>query len=338
MEGTLATPNASLPNITLFATGGTIAGQGTSSTKNDHYAVSASTSDLLAAVPEVLTHANIAHHALTAVVSENITQTILLQLHKAIAAELLKPDVAGVVLTHGTNTLEETAFFLELTLRTSKPVVCTAAMRPATAISADGPANLLQSVVLATAASARDRGVLVAMNDKIASAAYTLKTHANNPASFSHSDAGTLGYFLDHKPFFHFTPARAVGLPHFDIAATESLPQIDILYAHQDMNPALVHASVASGARGIVFAGNGDGGIARAVFEAARAVHEEFGTSVVRSHKVPYGWASSEDFAIGSAHLNPNKARILLQLAVHAGMDDSEIRAVFDALRPSPWT
>jgi len=157
--------NASLPNVTIFATGGTIAGQGASTTNNNAYEVSASINVLIGAVPEMLDYANVASYQISEVVSENINQTILLELHRLISVEVNKPSVAGVVLTHGTNTLEETCFFLELTVRTSKPIVCTAAMRPSTAVSADGPANLLQSVILASAPNARDRGVMVCLNE-----------------------------------------------------------------------------------------------------------------------------------------------------------------------------
>ena len=157
--------NATLPNVTIFATGGTIAGQGTSSTQNGGYDVAASIRELVEAVPEITQYANVGGYQVSEVGSTNINQTILLDLHRAVSAEVLKANVSGVVLTHGSDTLEETCFFLYMTVNTSKPIVCTAAMRPSTAVSADGPDNLLQAVVLATAPNARDRGAMISLNE-----------------------------------------------------------------------------------------------------------------------------------------------------------------------------
>lgn len=164
-QGLQSSYTASLPNVTIFATGGTIAGESTSSTLNSGYDVAASMQELVDAVPEMLQYANVGGFQVSEVGSTNMNQTILLELHKAVSAEVLKSNVSGVVLTHGSDTLEETWFFLYLTVDTEKPIVCTAAMRPSTAVSADGPANVLQSVVLATAPNARNRGAMVSLNE-----------------------------------------------------------------------------------------------------------------------------------------------------------------------------
>lgn len=172
---------------------------------------------------------------------------------------------------------------------------------------------------------------------KISSAVFATKNPANNPNTSYNAEAGTLGYYLDQLPYFYFPPAHAIGTRFFNISSVDSLPQIDILYSHQDQNPGLPSASVALGAQGLVYAGNGDGGIADAAYFAAEGVHNETGISVVTSHKVPNGWANSDGFVIGSAHSIPVKARILLQLAVHEGMEDEEIRRLFVGFRPDPW-
>jgi L-asparaginase len=166
---------------------------------------------------------------------------------------------------------------------------------------------------------------------------FATKNHANNPDTFYSAEIGTIGYYLDQIPYFYFPPSRPIGSRYFDITNATVLPQVDIHYSHQDQNPHLVNASVALGARGIVYAGNGNGGIASKAFDAAEAIHNEMGISVVTSHKVPNGWAVSDGFAIGSGHLNPSKARVLLQLAVHDGMDDDDIRELFESLSPDPW-
>ena len=157
--------NASLPNVTIFATGGTIASQGTSNTQTVGYSVGLGVQQLVDAVPDILNISNIAGYQISNVDSGSINQTILLDLAHNIKAELAKDEVAGVVITHGTDSLEETAFFLDLALNTTKPVVCVGAMRPATALSADGPLNLFQAVTLAASDNAKGRGVMITLNE-----------------------------------------------------------------------------------------------------------------------------------------------------------------------------
>jgi L-asparaginase len=157
--------NASLPNVTIFATGGTIASQGSSNTQTVGYQVGLGVQQLVDAVPEILNISNIAGYQISNVDSGSINQTILLKLAHQINVELAKDDVSGVVVTHGTDTLEETAFFLQLAVNSSKPVVVVGAMRPATALSADGPLNLLQAVTLAVSENAKGRGTMITLNE-----------------------------------------------------------------------------------------------------------------------------------------------------------------------------
>lgn len=157
--------NASLPNVTIFATGGTIASQGSTNLQTVGYQVGLGVQQLVDAVPEILNISNIAGYQISNVDSGSVNQTILLKLAHQINEELAKDDVSGVVVTHGTDTLEETAFFLELAVNSSKPVVVVGAMRPATALSADGPLNLLQAVILAVTDSAKGRGTMITLNE-----------------------------------------------------------------------------------------------------------------------------------------------------------------------------
>lgn len=162
--------NSSLANVTIFGMGGTIASVGSSSTETvggvgGGYSVGLGVEQVLEAVPELTTFANVDAYQVTNEPSGSVNQTHLLELSKRVSQELAKDDVSGVVITHGTDTLEETCFFLDLTVKTEKPIVCTAAMRPATAISADGPSNVLQSVILATSPNARGRGALIALSE-----------------------------------------------------------------------------------------------------------------------------------------------------------------------------
>lgn len=153
--------NASLPNVTIFATGGTIASQGTTNTQTTGYSIGLGVQQLVDAVPELLNISNIAGYQVSNVDSGSVNETISLKLAQMINEELAKDTVAGVVVTHGTDTLEETAFFLESTVNSSKPVIIVGAMRPATALSADGPLNLYQAVTLAGSTAGRDRGTMV---------------------------------------------------------------------------------------------------------------------------------------------------------------------------------
>jgi L-asparaginase len=172
--------NASLPNITIFAAGGTIAGSASSDTATIGYQAGAlGIQTLIDAVPSMLNISNIKGVQVTNVASDNITPAILLNMTKQIQAELDSPYCQGVVVTHGTDSLEETAFFLALTVRTEKPIVIVGAMRPATAISADGPENLLASVTLAASPDALGRGPMVVLNDRIGPAYHVTKTNAN---------------------------------------------------------------------------------------------------------------------------------------------------------------
>lgn len=330
--------NSSLPNVTIFATGGTIASQGTSNTQTVGYSVGLGVQQLVDAVPEILNISNINGYQISNVDSGSVNQTILLKLAHAINAELAKDEISGVIITHGTDTLEETAFFLESTINSPKPVVCVGAMRPATALSADGPLNLLQAVVLASSPAGRDRGTMITLNDRIGSAFYTTKNNANSLDTFFSTEAGQLGFFINQVPYFYYAPSEPIGRTLFDITGVDSLPQVDIIYAHQEMDVNLFNAAVTSGAKGLVFAGVGAGGISSKASAAAEAVYNETNTPMVASHRSADGFvpADSESFTIASGFYNPQKARILLQLALTKDYDNDEIRDVFAKSYPMP--
>lgn len=329
--------NASLPNVTIFATGGTIASQGTSNTQTVGYSVGLGVEALVDAVPEILNISNIAGYQVTNVGSGSINETILLELAQGITAELAKDEVSGAVVTHGTDSLEETAFFLQMTINSTKPVVVAGAMRPATALSADGPLNLLQAVTLATSDNARGRGVMISLNDRIGSAFYTTKMSANSLDTFYSTEAGQLGFYINQVPYFYYEPARPIGATHFNLANTTDLAQVDILYAHQDMAPELGSFAVASGAQGLVFAGMGAGGLSSSARTAAEGLFNATGVPIVTSHRSPDGFVPSSEgsYAVASGFYNPQKARVLLQLALTADYDIEKIREVFALSYPA---
>ncbi|KAH6614237.1 Asparaginase/glutaminase [Boeremia exigua] len=324
--------NASLPNVTIFATGGTIASQGSTNTQTTGYSIGLGVQQLVDAVPELLNISNIAGYQVSNVDSGSVNETISLKLAQMINEELAKPEIAGVVITHGTDTLEETAFFLESTVNSTKPVICVGAMRPATALSADGPLNLYQAVVLAGSPAGRDRGTMIVLNDRIGSAFYTTKNNANTLDTFSSTEAGQLGVFVNQVPYFFYAASEPVGRVVFDVSNVTDLAQVPILYAHQDMDTALFNASVASGAQGIVYAGVGAGGMSRKANLAAEELYNATHIPIVASHRSADGLvppAGEGDFIISSGFYNPQKSRILLQLGLTLGWSNEEIAAAF---------
>lgn len=325
--------NASLPNITIYATGGTIAGSANSSAQTTGYQAGAlGIETLIDAVPEVLEVANVNGIQVSNVGSESITTQILLNISQHVQASLDDPFCQGVVITHGTDTLEESAFFLDLTINSTKPVVFVGAMRPATAISADGPENLLAAVTLAGAPAAQNRGGMIVLNDRIASSWYTTKTNANALDTFKAYEQGFLGFFIDIQPIFYYAPSTPLGKAYFNVSGVTALPRVDVLYGHQDLNTFLATAAVASGAQGLVLAGMGAGGWTDDGTEVLEDLVATNGTKVVVSRRTMDGYVEPTDTEgmYGGGFLNPQKARILLQLGLNAGLGESELRALFE--------
>ncbi|KAI0835971.1 L-asparaginase [Hypoxylon sp. FL0890] len=324
--------NASLPNVTIFATGGTIAGSASSSDQTTGYQAGALGVDVLIdAVPQLWNVSNVRGVQVANVGSEGITPEILLNLTHQVQRELDSPFCQGVVITHGTDTLEESSFFLDLTVRSEKPVVFVGAMRPATAISADGPINLLEAVTLAADPEARGRGTMIVLNDRISNAFYTTKTNANALDTFKAVEQGFLGFFIDIKPIFYFAPVLPLNKPYFDVVNATSLPQVDILYGYQGLNPTLASAAVASGAKGLVLAGMGAGGWTTPGEKAIDEVVKNNGTAVVYSRRTMDGYVEpTGSIGYGGGFLNPQKARIMLQLALYAGYQNAQMKTLFE--------
>ncbi len=248
-----------------------------------------------------------------------------------------RPDIAGVVITHGTDTMEETAFFLNLVVGTDKPVVLVGAKRPATAISADGPMNLLNAAKTAVYPDAIGKGVLVVMNDQIHGARDVTKTNTTSTSTFESPVFGALGTITGGKPYFFMESVR----PHtskseFCIRDIRELPRVDIVYAHANQDSVLVEACIKAGSKGIVYAGFGNGSIHKnAEVGLARAAQE--GIIVVRTSRTGSGLVVSGNRAwtdmgfLNSGSLNPQKARILLQLALTKTRDRRKIERIFEA-------
>jgi L-asparaginase len=340
----LATPAAlareagKLANVTILATGGTIAGTGATSTTTVGYtAATVGVQRLIEAVPELKKVANVKGEQVIQIASENMNNESWLKLAKRVNELLAQEDVDGIVITHGTDTIEETAYFLNLVVKSRKPVVIVGAMRPSTAISADGPVNLYNAVILAGSDEAVGKGVLVVLNDQINGAREVTKTNTANADTFRNWELGFLGYMQDNKPhFYHVSTRKHTVDTEFDVAKLDTLPAVDIVYGYANMNRIPVDAFVAAGDKGIVHAGVGDGSLARPAIEPALIEARKKGVIIVRSSRVGNGIVARNgeakddelDFVVSDT-LNPQKARILLMLALTKTSDTKEIQRMF---------
>jgi glutamin-(asparagin-)ase len=330
------TPSA-LPRIVVVATGGTIAGSAASTTDTTGYrAGTTGVADLLAAVPEALDLASITGEQFASIDSSDVTDEVLLRLARRVDELLASPDVDGVVVTHGTDTLEESAYFLHLVLDSAKPVVFTGAMRPASALSADGPLNFFAAVAAASAPASRSQGVLVVLNDEIHSARDVSKSTSLRVDSFT-SPYGPLGVVVGGRVLYY----RAVARPHttaseFHVSAIETLPSAGIIYAHSGLDESVSDLIAAAGYAVIVHAGFGNGTVSGRVvgpLEAARRA----GALVVRAtrtgagHVTAVGASGAEvDGWISVDDQNAQRARILACLALTVTADPAEVQRIFD--------
>lgn len=299
---------ADKPAVKILATGGTIAGSAPSNTQMTGYKAGALGIDVLInAVPQMKDVAVVSGEQVANIGSQDMTNDVWLKLADRCNKLLAQDDVKGVVITHGTDTLEETAYFLNLVVKSDKPVVLVGAMRPATAISADGPVNLLNAVKLAASPKAVGKGVLVA-----------------------------LGYFTGGEPYFYKESLRKhTKNTVFDVSGLKELPRVDIVYTHVNDDRVLVDAAVKAGAKGIVYAGSGMGSIHKDA-EPGLAEAVKKGVTVVRASRVGNGMVvegskewTDEGFLNGD-NLNPQKARVLLQLALTKTSDPKAIQKMFD--------
>lgn len=329
---------ADLPVVYVLSTGGTIAGQGASSTSLTQYKAGALPgAALVKAVPEIGAIADVRVEQIANIGSADMTIAIWLTLAQRIDQILTsEPKTAGIVITHGTNTLEETAYFLNLTVRHEQPVVLVGSMRPSTAISADGPLNLLNAVRTAIAPEARGKGVLVVLNDEINAARDVTKTNTLRVETFRAPELGMLGYVDGDRISVYRAPARRhTTRSEFDVRGLKELPPVEIVYSYVQPSPVVIEALLAAGTKGIVFAGTGAGLISS--FEKAalrKGIAVGARPVLVRSSRTGNGRVPpNTDYdatMVPADNLNPQKARILLMLALTKTADLREIRRMFE--------
>ena len=334
--GAIAHAQTALPNVVILATGGTIAGAGASAINSATYAAAKVGVDkLIAGLPELAKVANVRGEQVFQVASESLTDDNLLTLAKRVSALSKQADVDGIVITHGTDTLEETAFFLTLTVRTSKPIVVVGSMRPGTALSADGALNLYNAVNVAGSKDAAGKGGLVTMNDEIQSGRDVSKSVNIKTEAFK-SQWGPLGMIVEGRNYWFRAPVKRHTMQsEFDIDSITALPPVEIAMGYEGVGPTAIDALGKSGIKALVHGGTGNGSVANRIVPHLQKVRTD-GIVVIRSSRVPDGFVlrnaeqpdDKNDWVV--AHdLNPQKARLLTAVALTQTKDTRELQRIF---------
>lgn len=327
-----------LPRIKVLATGGTIAGAQATQADAGYKSGTFSVDDLIKAVPQMTNIAVLSGEQVANIGSQTMNHEVWLKLANRVNEVLAQPDVDGVVITHGTDTIEETAYFLSLVVKSDKPVVLVAAMRPATGISADGPMNLYNGVALAGNPAAKGRGPLVVINDTIHYARELQKMHTTLLNAFESPNRGVAGVMNTGKVYFYSkNTTRHTTNSEFSLKGltVENLPRVEIIYSYANFDGKLIDAAVAEGAKGIVLDGVGDGNTTDAGIAALeRAVKQ--GVAVVRCSRTGAGVADRNievnDDKLGfiaGMELSAQKARILLMLGLTKTDDVKQLQQMF---------
>ena len=331
-----AQTNQALPTVAVLATGGTIAGAAATDVQAGYTSGQVGVDQLIAAVPQAKKLATLKGEQISNIGSQDMNDEVWLKLANRVNALAAMPDISGIVITHGTDTIEETAYFLNLVVKSKKPVVLTAAMRPATALSADGPLNFFNAVAIAANKDAGGRGVLVVINDWIHGASSLTKTSTTAVQTFMSPLSGLLGTVAYGKAEFHRGPiGRNTVDSEFSLQGVTALPRVDIIMAYENMDGALIDAAVAAGAKGIVIAGVGNGNLTAAAVSAL-AGQAKKGIVCVRASRVTVGRVDRnvelDDDKLGfvaSLDKNPQKSRVLLRLALLKSTNAADVQRIF---------
>jgi len=332
----IAAQAAELPTVRVLATGGTIAGAQASATDYGYKSGTYDVNSLIKAVPNLDKLAVITGEQVANIGSQDMNDEIWLKLAKRVNAVLAEPGTDGVLITHGTDTLEETSYFVSLVTKSDKPVVMVGSMRPATAISADGPGNIYNGVAVVTNPGAKGKGTLVVLNDTIHYARNVVKTDTTSVQTFDSINRGPAGLVNTGKVFWFEPMDKKLGpASEFSVDGLDKLPRVDVIYAHASMSADLIDAAIKNGAKGIVVAGVGDGNMTTPALEALTKAAKG-GVVVVRSTRLPAGITlrnnevnDDEKGFVASGELNPAKSRVLLQLALTKTSDPVRIQKMF---------
>ncbi len=324
------------PTIYILATGGTIAGSGSGALDTSYTSGTVTVDKLIAAVPEINKIATIKGEQISNIGSQEMNNEVWFKLANRVNELLTSGKADGVVITHGTDTMEETAYFLHLVVKSDKPIVMVGAMRNSGSLSADGPLNIFNAVNVAMSKEAAGKGVVVVMNDEIHAAREVTKTNTTAVDTFKSPNSGKIGTVFYGNVKFYMNPVRKHTVNSaFDITKIKELPRVDIIYSHSNDNSDFVNLAVKNGAKGIVNAGMGNGNPFPSALEAlGEAV--KAGVVVVRDSRVGSGETTLngevDDGKYGflaSDNLNAQKARVLLMLALTQTMDKAKIQELF---------
>jgi L-asparaginase len=319
-------PASNLPRILVLATGGTIAGQADPRATGAYKSGQITGEQLVQSVPGLDKMAKLSAEQISSIGSQDMNDKVWFALARRIQQAFDNNEADGVVVTHGTDTLEETTFFLDNVLKGEKPVVIVGSMRPASAVSADGPGNLYEAVQVAADPRSRGRGVMAVLNDKIEGARSVTKTNTTSLETFTSPNAGPIGY-VDTAGGIRFM-AQASGLKRatYELPANDQLPRVEIVYSHANMDAVPVEDAISHGAKGIVLAGVGDGNTSKQALDALELAAKK-GIVVVRSTRVRSGFVTrnvevddDKNGFVVSEDLNPQKARVLTQLLIANGV------------------
>jgi L-asparaginase len=328
--------HAQLPRVIILATGGTIAGAGASADRAGYTAGQIPIDDLVGSIPTVKKIADIKGEQVASVGSQDMTIDIWKKLAVRANEIFKKNEADAIVVTHGTDTQEETAYFLDLLIASEKPVVLTGSMRPATAISADGPKNLYDAITVAINPKSKGKGVLVSFNEGIFDAREVMKLSTTKTNAFGSPNTGPVGQVYDGKVEYYMANVREVNVKTpFTIAADTKLPRVDIVYMYADAPPDMIDLLISKKVAGMVIAGVGNGNFNKAFTDAIkRAVAA--GIVVCRASRTPSGRVVLHDEinddelgTIVSDDLTPQKARILLMLGLTKTKDRKQLQQYF---------
>ncbi len=325
-----------LPRVKILATGGTIAGAGVSADRAGYKAGALPIDELLNAVPQIHKIARVTGEQIASVGSQDISLAIWQKLAVRINEIFEKNEADAVVITHGTDTQEETSYFLDLTVHYKNAVVITGSMRPATGISADGPKNLYDAVTVAASSASKNRGVLVCFNEGIYDGRDVVKISTTKLNAFASPNTGPLGQVYDGKVEYYSTSLREVNVNSpFSVKMDSKIPRVDIVYMYADASGDLINCAVNAGAKGLVIAGVGNGNFDKAFMEAITAAIKK-GVIVCRASRCVSGRVVLEDEindkevgTIVSDDLNPQKARVLLMLGLMNTSDKAKLQQYF---------
>ena len=324
-------------SVYVIALGGTIASAPVNQVQTTGYSQICFDADaLIGCIPGIREQVDLNAEQLAAIDSSDMTDALLLQLAKRINELLSEDGIDGVVVTHGTDTMEETAFFLNLTVQNKKPVILTGAMRPTSVLSADGPLNLYNAILAAADPKSTGKGVLVCMNDQILPARDVVKTSTYRVDTFQCAEYGPLGTVIGGKLRYGYAPSRThTADSAFDITGLTELPRVEIVYTHISCGDIMLRAAMESGCHGIVIAGTGNGSSPKSIRQLCLE-RSEGRPVVVRASRVAGGYVSANGLfadeihgTIAAADLPPHKARILLQLALTKTNNLEELREIF---------